>query len=93
MISTKAGDRAAISFAPEGAPEDRFYAGMDMCLTPAFARYHARPRSVRDEEEGLQGPKNALAKEATARQPCVNEPAPVLIPPPSRIACGRDAAV
>lgn len=39
---------AAISFAsaPDGTPEDRFYAGMDMCLTPAYARYHARQESV-----------------------------------------------
>lgn len=32
---------AAISFAREGTIEDRLYAGMDMCLTPAYARYHA----------------------------------------------------
>lgn len=33
---------AAISFADHGSPEERFYAGMDMCLTPAYARYHGR---------------------------------------------------
>ncbi|VFM98267.1 MAG: radical SAM additional 4Fe4S-binding SPASM domain-containing protein [Candidatus Kentron sp. G] len=33
---------AAISFASDGTTEDRFYAGMDMCLTLAYARYHAR---------------------------------------------------
>jgi radical SAM protein with 4Fe4S-binding SPASM domain len=32
---------AAISFAA-GDEEDRLYAGMDMCLTPGYARYHAR---------------------------------------------------
>jgi radical SAM protein with 4Fe4S-binding SPASM domain len=38
---------AAISFTPDGDPQDRLYAGMDMCLTPAYARYHAR-RSAGD---------------------------------------------
>ncbi len=37
---------AAISFAPEGTTEDQFYAGMDMCLTPAYARYYSRQSSV-----------------------------------------------
>ncbi|WP_156341463.1 radical SAM protein [Pseudanabaena sp. 'Roaring Creek'] len=31
---------AAISFASDDTWEDRFYAGMDMCLTPAYSRYH-----------------------------------------------------
>jgi radical SAM protein with 4Fe4S-binding SPASM domain len=33
---------AAISFATGDDEEDRLYAGMDMCLTTAYARYHAR---------------------------------------------------
>jgi radical SAM protein with 4Fe4S-binding SPASM domain len=37
---------AAISFAPEGEAEERLYAGMDLCLTPAYARYHARIASA-----------------------------------------------
>lgn len=36
---------AAMSFATEASAEDRLYAGMDMCLTPAYARYHARQES------------------------------------------------
>jgi radical SAM protein with 4Fe4S-binding SPASM domain len=45
---------AAIAFAPEGDQEDRLYAGMDMCLTPAYARYHARRNSFGDGEESPQ---------------------------------------
>ncbi len=36
---------AAISFATAGSPDERMYAGMDMCLTPAYARYRARQSS------------------------------------------------
>jgi radical SAM protein with 4Fe4S-binding SPASM domain len=39
---------AAISFAPDTSAEDRVYVGMDMCLTPAYARYHARQTSAVD---------------------------------------------
>jgi radical SAM protein with 4Fe4S-binding SPASM domain len=46
---------AAISFAPDGDAEDRLYAGMDMCLTPAYARYHARQSSVGAEAERSLG--------------------------------------
>lgn len=42
---------AAISFAPEAAGKDRLYAGMDMCLTPAYVEYHAR-RSNEDSDSG-----------------------------------------
>jgi radical SAM protein with 4Fe4S-binding SPASM domain len=34
--------KAAISFAQSDAPNNRLYAGMDMCLTPAYAQYYAR---------------------------------------------------
>jgi radical SAM protein with 4Fe4S-binding SPASM domain len=43
---------AAIAFAPEGDQEQRLYAGMDMCLTPAYARYHARRSSSGDGSAG-----------------------------------------
>jgi radical SAM protein with 4Fe4S-binding SPASM domain len=42
---------AAISFAADGATEDQLYSGMDMCLTPAYARYHASRSSCGSEEE------------------------------------------
>jgi radical SAM protein with 4Fe4S-binding SPASM domain len=46
---------AAISFAPDGAPEDRLYAGMDLCLTPAYARYQARRSAEGGGDEGSLG--------------------------------------
>jgi radical SAM protein with 4Fe4S-binding SPASM domain len=51
---------AAISFASDEAPEERFYAGMDMCLTPAYARYHARQCSVGRDVEGSLGSEGSL---------------------------------
>jgi radical SAM protein with 4Fe4S-binding SPASM domain len=51
---------AAISFAADDAPEERFYAGMDMCLTPAYARYHARQRSLGGDVEGSLDKEDSL---------------------------------
>jgi radical SAM protein with 4Fe4S-binding SPASM domain len=45
---------AAISFAAdEDGPEERFYAGMDMCLTPAYARHHSRESACPAHANGL----------------------------------------
>lgn len=44
---------AAMSFAADDSGEERLYAGMDMCLTPAYARYHARRNSDRGDAKGV----------------------------------------
>lgn len=44
---------AAVAFAKDDSGEDRLYAGMDLCLTPAYARYHARQGII---QSGTQVP-------------------------------------
>lgn len=53
---------AAISFATDFPLGERFYAGMDMCLTPAYDRYYARQSSVGGHV------KRSLIKEDSVKQ-------------------------
>ncbi len=42
----------AIAFSSEPSAEDRLYSGMDMCLTPAYARYAAKLAQTTSEPAG-----------------------------------------